>query len=104
MHGQSGLLHLPSPTPVNQYRESTHGTLAAQGSPDAPACPDCHGTHGILGKNDSASPTFSRNVPALCAKCHRTGQKAALRYNGTQTNIVENYEESIHGKGCCRAA
>jgi cytochrome b subunit of formate dehydrogenase len=82
-----------------QYRESTHGKLAAQGSPDAPGCQDCHGSHGILGKKDSASPTFSRNVPALCAKCHRTGQKAALRYTGTQHNVVENYLESIHGKG-----
>ena len=84
---------------VDQYRESTHGQLAAQGSPDAPACGDCHSAHGTLGKNDSNSPTFSRNVPALCAKCHRTGQKAAVRYKGTQQQIVENYLESIHGKG-----
>src|ERR1039458_2274368 len=68
-------------------------------SPDAPGCQDCHGSHGILGKKDSASPTFSRNVPALCGKCHRTGQKAALRYNGTQHDVVEHYLESIHGKG-----
>ena len=32
-------------------------------------------------------------------QCHRTGQKAALRYTGTQINIVERYTESIHGKG-----
>jgi predicted CXXCH cytochrome family protein len=84
---------------VAQYGESTHGRLAAQGSPDAPACADCHSPHGTLGKNDSNSPTFSRNVPALCAKCHRTGRKAALRYNGAQTQVVESYTESIHGKG-----
>jgi len=84
---------------VNQYRESRHGVLAAQGSPDAPACQDCHVPHHTLGKNDTASPTFSRNVPELCAKCHRTGQKAALRYTGRQVDIVENYTESIHGKG-----
>jgi cytochrome b subunit of formate dehydrogenase len=84
---------------MTQYRESTHGKLAAQGSPDAPGCQDCHGSHGVLGKKESVSPTFSRNVPALCGKCHRTGQKAALRYTGTQHNVVENYLESIHGKG-----
>jgi cytochrome b subunit of formate dehydrogenase/uncharacterized protein with PIN domain len=84
---------------VNQYRESTHGQLAAQGSPDAPTCHDCHGTHGVASKNQSDSPTYSRNVPALCAKCHRSGQKAALRYRGKQTDIVEHYTESIHGKG-----
>jgi cytochrome b subunit of formate dehydrogenase len=86
-------------TEVNQYHESTHGTLAAQGSPDAPTCQDCHSPHHTLSKNDSASPTFPRNVPALCANCHQTGHKAALRYRGKQTNIIENYTESIHGKG-----
>ncbi|MBI1799549.1 MAG: hypothetical protein HYR73_07645, partial [Candidatus Eisenbacteria bacterium] len=88
---------------VMQYRESTHGQLSAKGSPDAPECRDCHGSHGVLSKNELNSPTFSRNVPALCAKCHRTGQKAAVRYNGKQHNIVENYSESIHGKGLLEA-
>jgi cytochrome b subunit of formate dehydrogenase/uncharacterized protein with PIN domain len=87
------------PDQVGQFNESTHGQLAAQGSPDAPTCVQCHGTHATLGRNDPKSPTFSRSVPALCANCHRTGQKAALRYNGKQTQIVEHYTESIHGKG-----
>jgi predicted CXXCH cytochrome family protein len=84
---------------VGQYRESTHGTLAAQGSPDAPLCSDCHSPHGTQSPLDSASPTFSRNVPALCAKCHQVGQKAAVRYTGKQDHIVDHYRESIHGKG-----
>ncbi len=88
---------------VTQYRESTHGVLLAQGSPDAPSCDDCHGhSHSVQSKNESGAPTYSRNVPGLCAKCHRTGQKAAVRYashNGRQLNVVEHYVESIHGKG-----
>jgi cytochrome b subunit of formate dehydrogenase len=88
---------------VGQYRESTHGTLVAQGNPDGPACQDCHGSsHSVQTKNDSGAPTYSRNVPALCAKCHRAGQKAALRYvnhTGKQLDVVEHYVESIHGKG-----
>lgn len=88
---------------VDQYRGSTHGQLFAKGNPDAPACGDCHSAHGTLGKTDSNSPTFSRNVPALCANCHRTGQKAAVRYRGEQKQIVENYLESIHGKGLMQA-
>ncbi len=88
---------------VDQYRESTHGQLVAQGNPDAPSCRDCHSPHGALGKNDSNSPTYSRNVPALCAGCHRTGKKAAVRYEGREVNIVENYLESIHGQGLMRA-
>ncbi len=88
---------------VTQYRESMHGTLAAHGNPDAPSCQDCHDrAHGVQSKNDSQSKTFSRNVPALCAKCHRAGRKAAVRYNGRNgkaINPVEHYVESIHGKG-----
>ncbi len=88
---------------VAQYKQSAHGQLTAKGSPDAPECRDCHGTHGILGRTESNSATFSRNVPALCAKCHRSGQKAAARYTGKQEFIVEHYQESIHGKGLLEA-
>ncbi|MBD3162002.1 MAG: hypothetical protein GF346_06895 [Candidatus Eisenbacteria bacterium] len=84
---------------VEIYQASTHGRLAAEESPDAPRCADCHGTHGTLGKNDSSSPIFPRNVPDLCAKCHRAGERAAVRYQGKQTQVVESYTESIHGKG-----
>ncbi len=84
---------------VQQFNESTHGQLVAKGSPDAPSCQDCHGTHGTLGKTDLTSPIFSRNVPNLCAKCHRAGQQAAVRYHGKEINPVEHYLESIHGKG-----
>jgi cytochrome b subunit of formate dehydrogenase len=84
---------------VTQYRESTHGKLFAENSPDAPTCRDCHAPHATLGKNDSSSPTFSRNIPALCGSCHRTGNKASNRYKGTQDHVLEHYSESIHGKG-----
>ena len=36
------------------------------------------------------------NVPGLCARCHRRA-KAAVRYVGTQHEIISNYTESIHG-------
>ncbi len=85
------------------WQGSTHGQLAAKGSPDAPECRDCHGTHGIRGKNEPDSPTFAKNVPTLCGNCHRTGNKAAVRYKGEQKDIVEHYEESIHGKGLLKS-
>ena len=88
---------------VTEYQESTHGQLAAKGSPDAPLCRDCHGTHSIRSKNQTDSTTYSRNIPKLCAQCHRTGNKAAVRYKGEQTEIVEHYSESIHGKGLLEA-
>jgi cytochrome b subunit of formate dehydrogenase len=84
---------------VDVYRRSTHGQLAAKGSPDAPRCADCHGTHETQGHLQTHSPTFARNVPNLCGGCHRTGQKAAVRYRGPERQIVESYVESIHGKG-----
>jgi cytochrome b subunit of formate dehydrogenase len=84
---------------VATYNRSTHGQLAAKGSPDAPRCVDCHGTHGVQGRNQTASRTYPRNVPTLCGDCHRAGGKAAVRYTGPQRQVVESYVESIHGKG-----
>ncbi|HKM82391.1 MAG TPA: hypothetical protein VJY15_15690 [Candidatus Acidoferrum sp.] len=82
-----------------QYASSTHGQLASKKDPNAPSCKECHGTHGVLGRQDPESPTFATNVPVLCARCHREGQKAAVRYTGRQHEIIANYTESIHGKG-----
>jgi hypothetical protein len=81
------------------YGRSIHGQLTAKNDANAPSCRDCHGTHGILGKLDPKSTTFPTNVPGLCSKCHAEGKKAALRYTGTQHEIISNYTESIHGQG-----
>jgi cytochrome b subunit of formate dehydrogenase len=81
------------------YATSTHGMLADRGDPNAPLCHDCHGTHGTRDRRDPQSPTYPTHVPNLCARCHREGEKAALRYRGGEHNIVSNYVESIHGKG-----
>ncbi|MEK6611990.1 MAG: hypothetical protein AABZ29_04350 [Gemmatimonadota bacterium] len=82
-----------------QYALSTHGQLEARQDPNGPSCKQCHGTHDVLGKADPRSPSFPSRVPTLCARCHRTGQKAALSYTGSEKQIVERYAESIHGKG-----
>ena len=88
---------------AKQYVLSTHGQLTAEGNGNAPTCLECHGDHGVLGKKDPASVTFPRNVPDLCARCHREGEKAAIRYRGTQHDIIERYRESIHGKGLLKS-
>ena len=82
-----------------EFMLSIHGVLLAKQDPNGPTCKECHGTHEVLGKLNSKSPTFPTNVPDLCARCHREGEKAAVRYVGTQHQIVERYTESIHGKG-----
>jgi cytochrome b subunit of formate dehydrogenase len=88
---------------VQQYGASVHGRLAAKQDVNAPTCKECHGTHGILGRQHTASPTYPTNVPSLCARCHRAGAKAAARYTGSQTEVVEHYTESIHGKGLLKS-
>lgn len=82
-----------------QFQRSRHGQLVAANDSNAPNCVECHGTHHILSKRDPESRTFATKVPDLCGGCHREGQKAALRYTGTQHQIIPNYTESIHGKG-----
>ncbi len=85
------------------YMSSIHGELTTKGDQNAPTCKECHGTHGVLRKADPASPTFATNVPAMCAKCHREGESAAVRYTGTEVDIIDHYQESIHGKGLIKS-
>jgi len=87
----------------DEYKQSTHGMLAAKKDPNAPTCSECHGTHGTLGKKDPASPIFATNIPKLCASCHREGEQAAVRYKGQEHQIIESYTESIHGKGLMKS-
>jgi uncharacterized protein with PIN domain len=86
-----------------QFGRSKHGQLIAQQNPTAPSCKECHGTHRVLGRYDPQSLTFATNVPDLCARCHREGQKAAVRYTGRQHEIIQHYTESIHGKGLLKS-
>jgi uncharacterized protein with PIN domain len=88
---------------AQQYATSRHGKLLLEGDPNAPSCKECHGTHGVLGRLQSSSPTFATNIPQLCARCHREGQKAAMRYKGPEHGIIEAYTESIHGKGLLKS-
>ena len=84
---------------VTIYRSSIHGQLAAKGDPDAPHCLDCHSAHATQSKRLPSSQTYPRNVPDLCGRCHRVGQKAAIRITSDLPNPVQSYRESIHGKG-----
>jgi predicted CXXCH cytochrome family protein len=88
---------------VDQYQLSTHGKLVNSGNVNAPYCNDCHGIHGVKKKTDLTSLTFSRNIPELCGKCHREGEKAAETYEGKEHEIIKNYSMSIHGKGLLKS-
>lgn len=86
-----------------EYQKSVHGILASKNDSNAPTCKECHSNHNILGKIDPKSPTFALNIPVLCGNCHREGEKAAVRYTGTEKQIIKNYSESIHGKGLLKS-
>jgi uncharacterized protein with PIN domain len=86
-----------------QYQRSKHGMLLLKSDPNAPTCKECHSTHGVKGRKDPSSPIFPTNIPNLCARCHREGQKAAVRYTGVEHQIIERYTESIHGKGLLKS-
>jgi hypothetical protein len=86
-----------------QYVKSMHGKLEAKNDPNGPTCKECHGTHSVLGKLNPQSATFPTNIPGLCARCHREGERAAVRYGGGQHEIIEHYTESIHGKGLMKS-
>ncbi len=86
-----------------EFLKSRHGQLLLAKDPNAPNCTECHGTHKTLSRKDPSSPSFPINIPTLCAKCHREGEKAAVRYKGPERDIVKHYVESIHGKGLLKS-
>ena len=87
-HGNEALVtqaKLPGGNVGGKFHDSIHGkalTGAAQGS--APTCNNCHGSHNIRPKSDTASRTNRANVPDTCGSCH-TPQRAA-------------YMKGMHGK------
>ena len=55
---------------VEQYKASVHGhKLLAEHNSAAPACSDCHGSHG-------AAPPRVQEVESVCGQCHSTVQEA----------------------------
>ena len=49
--------------------------------------------------HDRRSPVYPLNVAATCGKCHQEGSPVQRQRAIHQTNILENYSESIHGEG-----
>jgi len=86
----------------NDYSLSTHGKFRAANDKNAPTCKECHGTHQVLGKKNPKSPIFATNIPKLCGKCHREGEKAAVLIKDGEA-VVAHYTESIHGKGLLKS-
>ncbi len=61
------------------------------GGPISVSCKDCHGTHHILPRADTASSVFSINLPETCEGCHlhRVQTKRGQ-------DFIERYNDSVH--------
>ena len=78
---------IPLVRPVEAYLQSVHARAVAAGKGGA-VCTDCHGAHGILPSNDSASQIWRTRVPETCGKCH--------------ANVLATLRQSIHGEAAAR--
>eukprot|EP01029_Cantina_marsupialis_P010416 TRINITY_DN2376_c1_g2_i1.p1 TRINITY_DN2376_c1_g2~~TRINITY_DN2376_c1_g2_i1.p1 ORF type:complete len:931 (+),score=-90.93 TRINITY_DN2376_c1_g2_i1:555-3347(+) len=82
-----------------RFTDGVHGKALQRKSKYAPNCKECHGRHDMLSPDDPAARTYKMNIPRLCGRCHREGAPVARIYKITEHNILENYSQSIHGKG-----
>jgi predicted CXXCH cytochrome family protein len=72
-----------------KYMDSIHGfALSKEGLLVAANCQSCHGSHGILSRNNPKSPTFKANIPQTCGQCH--------------AKINDEYMGGAHGKGMAK--
>lgn len=80
---------------LDQFKVSVHGKAVADGIAQAPVCTDCHGEHGILGKNQSASPVNKAHIRETCARCH--GDVRLAGRFGLPTDRITTFDSSFHG-------
>ena len=52
------------------FRKNYHGQVTGLGSTKVAQCPDCHGAHDILSRENPASMVNPDNLVATCSKCH----------------------------------
>lgn len=77
---------LPDWKMMTAYEKSVHGLASRKsGLTGSAVCVDCHGNHAILPGDQPRSATHRQKIPTMCGKCH--------------PGILEQYEESVHGKG-----
>lgn len=68
--------------------ESAHARALRLGKPNAPGCPDCHGSHDILAPKTAGSRVNRVNIPATCGRCHLEEYRL--------------YRNSIHGQAIAK--
>lgn len=89
-------------TKVKEFRISLHGRALANGKFLAPNCITCHDSHAVIPSSNKKSKTYKMNIPGLCGECHKEGTKISDLESISQHNILEDYQQSIHGDGLFR--
>ncbi|NOY87044.1 MAG: hypothetical protein GXP52_07055 [Deltaproteobacteria bacterium] len=62
------------------FKNTYHGQVTGLGDTAAAQCPDCHGAHNILPKEDPASMINPDNLVTTCGKCHVGANENFVRY------------------------
>lgn len=86
----------------DHYESSLHGVALAKGKKLAPTCMTCHGKHDILSSKNEKAKTYVTNIPELCGSCHKDGTPVSQLNTVSQSHILSNYTQSIHGDGLFR--
>lgn len=84
---------------LDVYKNSLHGQAMAKGDALAPSCADCHGKHDIKPASEPDSATNAIHIPDTCGGCHAEDAPVAKSRNIKQHDILQNYEEGVHGEG-----
>jgi hypothetical protein len=66
---------------MRTFRDTFHGKVSTLGFSRAATCADCHGSHGILPKQDPNSLVSDQRRAATCAKCHQGASLQFSRYD-----------------------
>lgn len=65
----------------DSYDDTYHGRTYKAGSPDAPACWDCHEAHLVRSNQDPKSTISKNNIVKTCGKCHVESVEAFTEYS-----------------------
>lgn len=76
----------------DSYDDYYHGAAYKRGALDAPACWDCHGSHGALQVADPKSMMYPVGAVAVCGECHP----------GSGESFIERSADLIHGRSSAR--
>ena len=81
---------------LEAYLPGVHAVAFRRGTPHAPSCVDCHGSHLVKAAADPKSPVSKLRVSdETCARCHESGGLAAM--HGWRPGVVADYRQSFHG-------